>query len=385
MDRRSQDKLIQDAARTFLGLPRKYQIALVVLVLVGVAVWFVATHLPRSSSTAPPAAAGTNPDGSGEYLFCFWNVENLFDDRDDKRRPVDEEFDNPFAHDADLRAEKYDHIASALLRLNGGKGPDVIACVEVESPRAAELLKDTLNRQLDEAKADPGLKYTQVAMIDLDAGRHIAPCVITRLALDPDRTRLHGRLLRVLETHVVVNGHDLCLVASHWTSQLRQKDGSEGGGGRERYAQIIYDAFLRVVRKDPKADFLLCGDFNDTPDAEPVTRTLHATWDRVSVTPDADPPLLLDLLARKDPKEYGTHWYNGKPLIYDHVCVSAGLLDTQGWSCDPDSVRVPTGGLTHPGATRREPWRFGSPRNPPRGGRGYSDHFPVTVTLKVAP
>ena len=49
-----------------------------------------------------------------------------------------------------------------------------------------------------------------------------------------------------------------------------------------------------------------------------------------------------------------------------------------------DSVRVPTDGLIRAGSKGRRPWRFGS-RNDDAAGRGYSDHFPVMVTLRVAP
>ncbi len=387
MDRRPpvSDQAIRTGVRYFLQLPRQIQVALVILALVAAVIWLVVTYWPRSHPAAPPPAAGANPDGSGTYQFCFWNVENLFDDRDDHRRPPDREYDAAFAEDADLRDRKYDRIAGALVRMNGGRGPDVIACAEVESPRAAELLKDALNRKLDEAKADPALKYANVAMKDLDAGRHIAPCVISRLPLDSDRTRLRGPKLRILETHLTVNGYDLTVIASHWRSQLQEKGGGHGEAGREKYGTAIHELFARQARADAKADVLVCGDFNETPDAPEVVNALRATGDRARVTPAADDPFLLDLLAGKPPDRFGTHWYNGRPLIYDQICVSAGMLDGEGWSCDPDSVAVVTDGLTRSGATRREPWRFGGPRAPPSGGRGYSDHFPVTVTLKVAP
>ncbi|HET6576394.1 MAG TPA: endonuclease/exonuclease/phosphatase family protein [Fimbriiglobus sp.] len=371
-----QDRLVREAVQSFLALPRKYQIGLAVLVLLGVAVWFT-IQWTRSPYGNQPPVTGTNPDGSGTYLFCFWNVENLFDDADDDRRTVDEEYDNSFAHDAGMRQEKYDHIASALLALNGGHGPDVIACVEVESVRAAELLRDALNRKLD-----PAWQYTQVAMRNLDAGRHIAPCLITRLNVAPAETRMHGRLLRILEVHLAANGHDLTVIASHWTSQLRQRDGSDGDEGRANYARTIAEVYRDAARARPDVDLLVCGDFNDTPDSDPVVHELRATGDRSLVVPAADPPRLLDLLAGKSPQQFGTLWYR-KPLIYDHVCVSPGMLDPAGWSCDPESVRVPTDGLTR--GSRREPWRFGNPTNPPTGGRGYSDHFPVLVTLRVAP
>lgn len=383
MARRPQQvRLIREAVRSFGGLPRKLQIGLAVLALLGVVIWFI-IQSTRSPHGDQPPVTGTNPDGSGTYLFCFWNVENLFDDADDDRREIDEEYDNPFAADVGLRQEKYDRIAGALLAMNGGRGPDVIAAVEVETVRAAELLRETLNRKLDEAKADPAWRYTQVAMRNLDAGRHIAPCLITRLNIAHAETRMHGRQLRILEAHVAANGHDLTVIASHWTSQLRQRDGGDGDDGRAKYAATIYEVYRDAARSRPDVDLLVCGDFNDTPESDPVVNGLQATGDRARVVPTANSPLLFNLLAGKSPQQFGTLWYR-EPLIYDHVCVSPGMLDQVGWSCDPESVRAPTDGLTR-SSSRREPWRFGNPDSPPTGGRGFSDHFPVTVTLRVAP
>lgn len=385
MSRKPTSAEIQVVTRLIASrLSLRLKLVLLAVFAVGLLVYYALKNWPAAAPAAPPPAAAANPDGSADLLFCFWNVENLFDDKDDKRREVDEEFDNPFAADAELRQKKYGRLAEALLKMNGGRGPDVIACVEVESVRAADLLKEALNANLAAANADPKLTYTQVAMKNLDAGRHIAPCLITRLAVAHAQTRLHGRMLRVLETHVQVNGHDLCVIATHWTSQLKQKDGGGGESGREKYADLIYDVFAAKAAKDPNVDVLVCGDFNDTPDSPVLANHLGTTGDRTRVTPRAEKPQLLDLFAGKDARQFGTHVYNGRPLIYDHICVSPGLLDGRGWSCDPDSVRTVREGLTRPGATRPEPWRFGSPRNPPTGGRGYSDHFPVTVKLTVA-
>jgi len=327
---------------------------------------------------APPANDATS------YHFCFWNVENLFDDQDDKRKAVDEKFDNAFAEDAKLRQEKLDHLADALLKQNDNKGPDVIALVEVESVRAADLLKATLNKKLDEAKADPKWKYTQVSMKNLDAGRHIAPCIITRLNVSHALTRQPNRSLRILETHLNVNGHDLCIISSHWTSQLRQSDGGNGEEGRAKYASLIYDIYAEKAKAKPTVDFLLCGDFNDAPKSQPLVHDLGATGDRKLVLPAAEKPRILDLMEGKDPAKFGTIFYNGKPLIYDHICLGAGMLDADGWSADIESLGVPTEGLTRAGTIPRQPWRFGDPKNAPVGGRGYSDHFPVTLTIKVA-
>src|SRR5438067_705490 len=65
--------------------------------------------------TAPPAASS---DG---YLFCFWNVENLFDDHRDKRhKGVDDDFDSRYANNPEVLQTKLRNLSKVLLSLNGG-------------------------------------------------------------------------------------------------------------------------------------------------------------------------------------------------------------------------------------------------------------------------
>jgi endonuclease/exonuclease/phosphatase family metal-dependent hydrolase len=382
---RQQSQAVTAAIQAFLRLPVRTRWVLGGLAVLGVAAFLMVSHQQRQADRGSQVVA----DGENEFAFCFWNVENLFDDKDDKRREVDEEYDNPFAENQKLRELKYDRIASALVKMNGGKGPDVIACCEVESVRAAEILMGVLNAKLKEAKKDEKLLYKTVAMQNLDAGRHIAPCVISRVNVDVRGTRLVKKPLRILEAHLYVNGADLCVLASHWTSQLKQRDGGDGDSGREKYADALYERFRELNKKSVDTDVLICGDFNDTPDADPVRRNLGATADKSKVKPTSDPnnePFLLNLMGGKDPTKFGTLWYSGKPLIYDQIVVSPGMLDAKGWSVDPDSVATVTDGLTRFGSTRREPWRFGDPGKEVRDAdRGYADHFPVAVKLKVQP
>jgi endonuclease/exonuclease/phosphatase family metal-dependent hydrolase len=214
-------------------------------------------------------------------------------------------------------------------------------------------------------------------MKEVDGGRHIAPAVITRLPVDAAASRLLNRHQRILETNLNVNGYDLTLVASHWTSRVSDKTGER----RDRYADAIYQAYRDKAARDPNVDFLVCGDFNDSPDDASVATHLHATADRTTVVDGAGVDSLLNLMAGKDPGEFGTHVHAGKRLIYDQIVVSRGMLDPAGWSCDPDSI-VTVGNLTRRGDPSRRPWRFGGEKDT-KYARGYSDHFPITVRLKV--
>lgn len=377
MRRNRNQQAAEAALRVFLGLPTGAKIAVVAVALVvgGIALAVYARRVEPAPATSAPVAPGT-------VAFMFWNVENLFDDRDDRRNSTDDPYDNWFAEDAAARKLKFDHLTEIILRQNGGSGPDVLACVEVESVRAAELLRDALNERLP----DGAKRYEHVAMKELaaNAGRFMAPCVISKLPLDPARTKLLGtNNLRVLETHVVANGAELTLVASHWTSQ-RSDDGSRKGSGRDKYATVIHEQYERYLSEKPDVDFLVCGDFNDDPESDAVANVLRVTADRAAVTPTARPARLFGLLSGKSLDRFSTLYYDRDRThsIFDQVAVSPGMLDGAGWACDPDSVAVPTEGMSRAGKVARRPWRFGD-RNDTAVQRGYADHFPVTVNLRL--
>src|SRR4051794_7021727 len=169
-------------------------------------------------------------EGPGSYLFCFWNVENFFDDHLDGRgKEPDRGFDAWFARDPEAFRQKLENLTRTLAALNDGRGPDILALAEVETERAADLLRQSLNDRL----RDPALHYQAPLMKNPPGGRHIAPAVLTRLPVQRDRTQLVGRRgrLRILEVHVGVNGHDLVVLASHWTSRVSDEEGA----GRDHY------------------------------------------------------------------------------------------------------------------------------------------------------
>jgi hypothetical protein len=357
----------QQLLAAFLKLPAAVQIGLVAVIVVGGVVWYFATRTP-APDPGPPL-----PPGAKTVMLCHWNMENLFDDKDDDRPRDDEPFDDWFANNHDDRRAKYEKLAAWLLTQNNGIGPDVIVGNEIENRRAAELLQQELN-----AKLPPdAVKFGYVAMEENRSGRHIAPCVISRYPLTGARMLDSRR--RILEVRVKANEYELLLVASHWTSKVSDKTGES----RDKYAAIIYDTYTAAHRGNPKLDYLVCGDFNDTPDSGPIAGTLRLTGDPALVTTTANPPRLFGPLSGKDPKHFATVNY-GKPEIFDHVGLSAGMLDDEGWGYVADSVRVPTEGLTRSTAAPYRPWRFGS-RTDKAVGRGFADHFPVVVTLKVAP
>ena len=125
----------------------------------------------------------------------------------------------------------------------------------------------------------------------------------------------------------------------------------------------------------------MCGDFNDPPDDDSVTKHLHAIGDMAKVKAGGEEPFLYHLFADKKYVDgtTGSHNYRNKWLMFDQIAVSPNMLGGGSWTCETETARI-VNDLTadHKG----RPHRFGNEKD--RGERGWSDHFPVTVRLKVA-
>jgi endonuclease/exonuclease/phosphatase family metal-dependent hydrolase len=336
-------------------------------------------QVPKHPSSPPSSIPAALPAGAEGYLFCFWNTENLFDDQlDGWKREPDKDYDSWFAADERARKQKYSNLSRVVMGLNGGRGPDILAIAEAESERSAQLLAEAMNEQLQ----DPALRYQEVVFKNPHGGRNIANAVITRLPVVAGKTRLLGHRLRMLQVALTVNGKELVVLATHWTSRVSD----EKGAGRARYADQIYGAFKAMYLANPDVAVLICGDFNDNPDDPSVRDHLHAVSDEAMVKAGGAEPLLLNLFGKRweESQKEGSHYYHGRWYIFDQIVVSPGLLGPGGWQCE-----VQTAEIVHTGEKlldrRGRPLRFGSEKEKVAlSERGCSDHLPVTVRLRVA-
>ncbi|MDR3636606.1 MAG: endonuclease/exonuclease/phosphatase family protein [Isosphaeraceae bacterium] len=345
----------------------RFGLFLIMVALIVAAIWLIRSD--QAPGPLPPRPTAPRVAGEG-YVFCTWNVENLFDDTNDPHNHDEDE--DWFAAHPEMVHEKVRLLADTLVRQNDGRGPDILAVVEVENRRAIELLRAALNARLPSE-----WRYEGLAHVDNVTGRRIEPAIVTRLALDDDQTRAFG-IRRILEAHLEAEGAPLVVLASHWTSRLR----GDTEGKRDSYADVLYDRVVELSRDDPAADVLLSGDFNDEPDDPSLRRHLHTTGDPAEVREGAQPVKLLDLTQRLDPAREGTYFQAGRWEILDHIVASPGLLDPKGWMVLPETIHTENPIELRFGRDRR-PWRFGNPKN--SNPRGPSDHFGLTVRMKVGP
>jgi endonuclease/exonuclease/phosphatase family metal-dependent hydrolase len=376
MSRFRPNRQAQDAAmRTARRYPKE---TLILLVLVGLVVagYYVWKNWPERP-TPPPVVGDGQP---AQFLFCSWNVENLFDDENDPNfRDTHEDW---FGTDPAAFREKVDRLAEGLLKMNGGVGPDVACLVEIESDRALTALMEAANARLA-AAGHADRAYRHALFREDNTGRRIAPAILTRLGVEADRTRKLGRRGngRILEGHLHHNGHELVVIVAHWTSRVTDKESD--GSRRAEYAADCYGRVRAILTANPDADVILCGDFNDEFRDQSLQVGLHASASPDDVRSATGEPKLLALFANWTGDPPGTIYGRGRWSVFDHICTTRGLLDDRGWSCDPQAgtVFAPTE-FRHKVGKRFEPFEFGSLKD--KGPRGYSDHFPVTVRLNVA-
>ena len=386
--KRGDDDPIKIIQKLVADLPPRYGLALVFLALIGVCIFAYLNSRPEKPTVpveAPPVLVGEPvkdvPAGT-RFLFAFWNVENFYDDIDNPKE--DDKEENRFGQDPALFQQKCNNLADALLLMNDGNGPDILACVEVESKRCLEVLRDHLNRKLDAAgRSDK--RYSDVALEENNSGRRFGPGFVSRVKMVGDKTKQFGPsayMRRCLEAHFEVNGRELIVLAAHWTSRL-----SGGEDNRARYADACKGRINAILINNQAADIILCGDFNDEVRDVSVKSNLGVLSSLAEFRTSINPLRLFDaaaLVGGGDPP--GTIYGEGRWSVFDHIVMTAGLLDNKGWTCDPRTARIfalplirRTGGRTE----RGEPRRFIDARD--KGGpHGYADHFPVTIELVVA-
>src|SRR5262249_14022217 len=154
-----------------------------------------------------------------------------------------------------------------------------------------------------------GLHYKNLLFRPVRVGRHIAPVILTRLPVDRGKTDLLNKSLRILRGVIKVDGKELTVIASHWTSRVSDRSGKGTTKGRGKYASLIYGRFLAAYKRNPKIDYLVCGDFNDSPSDPSVTDALHATGDEKAVRAGGAWPKMLNLFAQAHKNNEGTHYY----------------------------------------------------------------------------
>ncbi len=310
---------------------------------------------------------------TNHYTIAFYNLENLFDTKDDPYV-----LDDDFLPDSEKRwsQKKYEkkifklgNAISNIGFLKTRKAPVLIGVAEVENKKVLEdLIQSKHLREKDygivhydspdERGIDVGLLY-QKKYFEVTHSENI-PVLVDNPNGDRDYTR------DILWVTGTLNQEEIHILINHWPSR---RDGAEGTAyKRIAAAEKNREIIDKITAENEHAKIIIMGDFNDDPSSESVRKHL--------VQQDLFNPME-QLLTRYS----GTTNYRGQWNLFDQIIFSHNFHKYEKGKhsfsdakiFDPDFLKV------YKGRYKGMPFRtFG-------GGKytgGYSDHFPVYIRLR---
>lgn len=322
---------------------------------------------------AAPVEQGT------AVVVATWNVENLFDAEDDPDNPGDDEF-TPSGWRR-WTESRYRHKLTNLAEIVSEISPDILCLSEVENRRVLDdlvrLLHELHDVSLPEIIHRDGGDKRGIDTAILSRFKPVAVCWIRPLAVQRD----------IIAADFEIDGRRLAVIVNHWKSRFGRK--AESDAVRELEARAVRAEVDRRLKIDPAAAILVAGDFNDNVDS--VIPLAHAGFSLDEDAVRRDGRLLFNLSATLPPEARGTYFYSQTKSwnSFDMITISRGLL-TNGvppspWQVDPASF-----GIYAPPKMRMEngapyPFRRVGTKAGQRIYTGYSDHFPLHVTVEARP
>lgn len=320
---------------------------------------------------------------SSNYYVAFWNLENLFDIEDSPRRT--EKLQRTIGKDIKgWTQQELDHkikqLASIIIRMNTGKGPDLFGVCEIENAHVLQLLVQALaplgrsyavehHDMSDQRGIDVGFIYdSTIFNAEQQFSHFVVRRTATRDLFQVNFRTKHDRLLVV--------------IGNHWPSR--------GGGQLESapYRAIagetlayFHERILEVTGQDTPV--IAMGDFNDEPFDFSLFNHALSVRNRMKVL-NSRVSRFLNLMWPVLGKGLGALYFDNFPFVFDQFMVNKNLLKQNApINASIESVeilRFPE--MIAPGDYPR-PIRFGG-MGKPIDLNGFSDHFPIAVSLTEA-
>ncbi|MBB4034595.1 endonuclease/exonuclease/phosphatase family metal-dependent hydrolase [Dysgonomonas hofstadii] len=267
-------------------------------------------------------------DAQEKFRIAFYNVENLYDTKD-----------NPDTNDDDLTPEgnlrwsdfrywkKLHDISKVLISVGEGYPPALIGLCEVEN--------DSVLFDLTKRAALNRHKYEYIITTSKDhRGSNTALLyqrdqikIISKRSYTPYFKDAPGRTTRDIlhVTGKIINGDVLDIFVCHFPSR------SEGIRKTRPYriecARLLRQKTDSLSRIRRNANIIIMGDFNDYPADVSMKETLEANGLEESVVSG----ILYNMFYHKSivkNKPIGTYKYRGKWDYIDQIIVSGNLLDS---------------------------------------------------------
>ena len=325
------------------------------------------------------------------YTIAFYNVENLFDTINDPGTGDDDFLSGGrMAWTGAKYRQKLANVARVIADIGTEEKvgvPVVIGLCEVENRRVLEdLIRQPalLERDYGIVHFDsPDSRGTDVAL--LYSKKHFRPSSSKNIPLmikdtisqkegkTGKKKKPKGELFT--RDQLLVTGYlaeeEVHFIINHWPSRY-------GGEKKSRPNRIAAAALNKAIvdslyRKNPQAKIISMGDFNDGPYNESVGRVLGAEVEEQDVKAGG----LFNPMARLWKLGGGTTTFKDKWELFDQMVISEPLLGIDYTSLRFHRMNIFSRDymITPSGKYKAYPLRNGN------GEAGYSDHFPVYLTL----
>ena len=309
------------------------------------------------------------------FSLMWNNTENFYDTVNDPATMDDEFTPNGYFHWTEKRFEekvkKLTNVISDIVKPNI---PDIIGLAEIENKTVMMAIVDELHRMgmtsysfvhydsPDERGADVAIIYNTKSFIVQES----TPILVCLPGIE-DRTRdilyVKGRTM---------NDEILHLFFTHFPSRREGTEQSE----RRRYfvASELRNSVYKVLSENERANVIIMGDFNDTPDDHSVFEVLGVR--RAFENPQ--PLSLYNLLYPRHHRGLGTTYHKGW-LLFDQIIVSGNLLVNPKIECTPEQADV-----FNPRYLLHFNKQGGVKPDRTYSGKyvgGYSDHLPIYLKM----
>jgi len=275
----------------------------------------------NSSQPKPGTRVVKKHEKLDPFKVAFYNVENLFDTKDDPKTK-DDEFTPGSEKEwtEDRYQTKLDHIAEVLSQLGDGL-PDVIGLGEVENRSVVEDLVAHNNLKAAGYKIvhrdSPDQRGIDLAFLYNPKTFELEDHAFINID-GFSKNKLYSREI-IKATGTLSNGEALHVFINHWPS--RYKGEKETYHKREAAAKTLKAEVDKILKDDPNAQIIMTGDFNDYPDNKSLVEVLGA---KGSTAKRGD---LFNLAWSPHQKDEGTINYKGDWGMFDQMIVSKALLD----------------------------------------------------------
>jgi len=309
--------------------------------------------------------------------LMFYNVENLFDFKNDSTTADDDFTPAGSMHwTTGKYYEKLNKICKVIIAAGGWSPPVIIGLCEIENRDVLNdlIFKTPLSKFSYKIvhKDSPDERGIDVALLYEPKAVRILSSSFIEVSRKDLRTR------DILYVKSVISKDTCHVFVNHWPS--RSSGQVETEGNRILAAIVLRNKVDSILNMDPLAKIILMGDFNDDPEDVSIIQGLMTLAPSDSYLPDKLYNLSVE--PTSGPVK-GTLKYRGSWNMFDQIIVSGSLLsDTQELRTGKNYYRILQNGFL---VETDETYSGVKPFRTYLGFRyhgGFSDHLPVVLEMR---